>query len=275
MPFKKGQIPHNFRDLTGEKFNMLTVKELDRKENGKTYWRCVCDCGNETVVLGGSLGITKSCGCLKHVKRFEDLSGYENDDIIVLSFCEKTDKNAYYWNCKCKHCGKIIRREAMNIKRGLATCKCKHYDRVSIARSKHGRDTEIYSKWCGMKTRCFNKNDLHYKDYGGRGITICQEWLDFDKFYDWSLCNGWQKGYSIERKDVNGNYSPDNCCWIPLREQAKNKRNTIYADLNGETKRVKEWCEILGLNYKTVYNRINQCGMTPEQALTYKGKRGK
>lgn len=276
MPFQKGQVAHNFQDLTGNKYNMLTVIGLQEKKNGKTYWNCVCDCGNNTIVDTGSLkNKTKSCGCLKRIAKYADLSGFENEDIVVLSFAEKTKGNSYYWNCKCKHCGKTIKREATNIKKGLATCKCKHYEKVSKARTKRGRDTEIYSKWCGMKTRCFNHKDLNYKNYGGRGITICKEWLDFEIFYDWSLENGWEKGYSIERKDVNGNYCPENCCWIPLIEQAKNKRTTIYAELNGEVKRLKEWCEIFGLNYKTVYNRINQCGMSPEEAIVFKRKRGK
>lgn len=275
MPFKKGQTPHNFKDLTGQKYNMLTVISLHEKVDGKVYWKCMCDCGKETILDTGSLKhATKSCGCLKHIDRFADLSGYENEDIVVLSFSQKRN-GAIYWNCRCKHCGEVSVKEATNIKKGLATCKCVHYDRVSEARSKKGRNTEIYSKWIGMKTRCFNNNEKSYIHYGGRGITVCQEWLDFDNFYEWSLANGYKKGYSIERKNVDENYCPENCCWIPLIEQAKNKRNTLYAELNGETKRLNEWCEIFGLNYKTVYNRINKCGMAPEQALTYKGKRGK
>lgn len=272
MPFKKGQAAHNFQDLTGKKFNMLKVITIEKRENGKIYWKCKCDCGEEKVLDSCAIKKNKSCGCLRRIERYKDLVGYENEDIIVVSFSHKR-KGSTYWNCSCKHCGKISAKESANIKNGLATCKCIHNKRIGESKRKMGRDTEIYSKWCGMKTRCYNNRERCFVDYGGRGITVCDEWLnDFESFYDWSIQNGWEKGYSIERKDVDGNYCPENCCWIPLREQAINKRNTIYVELNGEVKRLKEWCEIYGLNYKTVYNRINQCNMTPQEALMYKRK---
>lgn len=271
MPFVKGQTAHNFKDLSGERYNMLTVISLEKIDNNMSYWNCKCDCGNEKTLSIADLKRAKSCGCAKRM-HYEDLTGYENKDIIVVSFSERR-KGRIYWNCKCKHCGNIVQRYATNIKKGLATCKCIRKKRIGEANSKPNRNTEIYSKWSGMKSRCYNKNDTHFKSYGGRGIVICDEWLNnFDGFYNWSVKNGWQKGYSIERKDVNGNYCPENCCWIPMIEQAKNKRNTIYAELNGETKRLVEWCEIMKLNPKTVYNRMYQSGMTPEEALMYKRK---
>ena len=274
MPFQKGQKAYNFKDLTGQRFNMLTVKSFYEIKNGMSYWLCVCDCKNEKVLSVSDLKNNKSCGCARKM-HFTDLSGYENEDILVLSFAERRN-GRIYWNCKCKYCGNEIQRETSNIKKGLATCKCIHKKRIKKSNSKPHRDTEIYSKWCGMKNRCYNQKEKSFEYYGKRGITVCEEWInDFDSFYNWSIENGWEKGYSIERKDVNGNYCPENCEWIPLLEQQKNKTNTIYAELNGETKRLLEWCEILCLNPKTVYNRINQCGMTPEEALLYKRKRGK
>lgn len=274
MPFEKGQKAHNFKDLTGEKFNMLTVKSFYEIKNGMSYWLCVCDCGNEKILSVADLKNNKSCGCAKK-NHYTDLSGYENDDIIVLSFAERR-KTKIYWNCQCKHCGNVVQREGANIRKGLATCKCVHKKRIGESNSKPHRDTEIYSKWCGMKNRCYNSNENKFNYYGGRGIAVCDEWLnDFDSFYEWSIKNGWQKGYSIERKDVNSNYCPENCCWVPLEEQAKNKRNTIYAVIDGEKRRLVEWCDILNINPKTVYSRIHRREMTPEEALLYSGKRGK
>lgn len=271
MPFQKGQKANNFKDLTGEKFNMLTVKSFHEIRNKMSYWLCICDCGTEKIVSVADLKRTKSCGCAKKM-HFQDLSGYENEDIVVLSFSERR-KGKIYWNCKCKHCKNIVKRETANIKKGLATCKCIHKKRIGASNSKPNRNTEIYSKWCSMKSRCYNQNEKSFEHYGGRGITICDEWLDdFNSFYEWSVQNGWEKGYSIERKNVDGNYCPENCCWIPLNKQAANKRNTFYVELNGEVKRLKEWCEIYELNYKTVYNRIKQCNMTPQEALLYKRK---
>lgn len=274
MPFKKGQKPHNFKDLTGEKRNMLTVKSLFEIKNNISYWSCECDCGKEKILSIKDLQNTKSCGCLKKVSRKEDLTDYENDDIIVVSF-QESRKGQSYWNCKCKKCGKIIQRCSSNIKNGLAVCKCVHYKRVSEEHKKFARDTRLYSIWIGIRNRCFNSNDASYEHYGKRGITICDEWNhNFETFYYWALSNGYNDELSIERKNVNGNYCPENCCWIKKSEQAKNKTNTIYATLNGETKRLIEWCEILNLNQKTVYNRIYNMGLSPEAALVYKRKRG-
>ena len=273
MPFIKGNPAHNFVDLTGKKYEMLTVESFCKIEKEKSYWICKCDCGNKKILSVSDLKKIKSCGCARKM-HYNDLSNYENEDIVVLSFSERR-KGKIYWNCKCKHCDNIIQRESTNIKKGLATCKCVHKKRIGKSNRKPNRNTEIYSKWIGMKTRCYNQNEERFDCYGGRGITICDEWLNnFDAFYDWSIKNGWQKGYSIERKDVNGDYCPENCCWIPLIKQAENKRNTIYVELNGETKRLVEWCEILGLNYKTVYSRIKQYGIEPKEALKPKRKRG-
>lgn len=199
--------------------------------------------------------------------KFIDLTGYEDINIIVIERAENRGRTIY-WKCKCKYCGEIFERSTQNIKNGLASCKCIHYKKVSNSLTKPHRDTELYSKWCGMKSRCFNSNELNYKNYGARGITMCDEWLSFDNFYEWSINNGWEKGYFIERNDVNKNYCPENCSWIPLIDQAKNKRNTLFVEVNGVTKRLKEWCEIYGKNYKTVYQRIKLYGLTPIDALT-------
>ncbi len=275
MPFKKGNVPHNFVDITGERYGKLYVESYAGKKGDQNAWNCKCDCGNNVVVCTHYLtsGKTKSCGCLRKENKgkFQDITGYENEDIIVVSlFGKKSGK--IYWNCKCKHCGKINQSAASNIKKNEATCKCIHKKRIGESNSMAGRKTKIYSKWIGMKSRCFNQKMRSYKDYGERGITICEEWLDFDNFYKWSLENGYKDGYSIERKDVNGNYCPNNCCWIPLENQAKNKRNTLYIEINNERKRLKEWCEIYGVNYKTVYQRIYKYDMSPLEALTHIGK---
>lgn len=107
---------------------------------------------------------------------------------------------------------------------------------------------KLYNVWNGMRSRCNNPNAESFHRYGGRGITICAEWSDFDSFYHWAMKNGYQKGLSIERVDVNGNYCPENCTWIPLAEQAKNTERSLMrrtVEINGETKSVKEWIEAL------------------------------
>lgn len=119
----------------------------------------------------------------------------------------------------------------------------------------------------GMKKRCLNSNCKRYKDYGGRGIHICEEWLKgFDYFAEWAYQNNYIPGLTIERKDVNGDYEPDNCCWITRKEQAYNKRQSILVEYRGEKKDLMLWCNELGLKYDTVHHRITH-GWEPDKAF--------
>ncbi|WP_051591150.1 hypothetical protein [Bacillus sp. UNC438CL73TsuS30] len=129
---------------------------------------------------------------------------------------------------------------------------------------KHGLSkTRIHGLWRKVIDRCTNLNASNYHNYGGRGIWVCNSWLnDFMAFYDWAMSNGYQEGLSLKRIDVNGNYEPSNCKWIEPREQCRNKRDTKYANINGVTKPLIEWAEIYDVPYKTVMTRL------------YRGKRG-
>jgi hypothetical protein len=92
----------------------------------------------------------------------------------------------------------------------------------------------LYKKWADMKKRCYNKNVDRYKNYGALGIEVCEEWKNnFFSFYNWSIENGWKEGLTIERKDNYGNYCPENCKYIPFNEQAYNKKNTFYVNIDG------------------------------------------
>ena len=125
-------------------------------------------------------------------------------------------------------------------------------------RIKHGFcGTKIYKKWEDMKARCNNPNNKRFKDYGGRGIKICDEWLaDFMNFYNWAICNGYKEGLTIERIDNNGNYEPSNCKWITRAEQMKNTRNCHYIEYNGETHCISEWLKILGITSRSIANKL-------------------
>lgn len=116
---------------------------------------------------------------------------------------------------------------------------------------------QLWYIYHGMKKRCYNSNCKRYKDYGGRGIVVCDEWLKgFDYFAKWAYENGYDVGLTIERDDVNGNYCPENCRWITRREQAYNKRDSIKVLYHGETKDLMVWCNELGLKYDTIHHRI-------------------
>lgn len=124
--------------------------------------------------------------------------------------------------------------------------------------------THLYRVLTGMKTRCYNKKRSVYKLYGGRGITICSEWLDsktgVQSFVSWSLENGYVKGMTIDRIDVNGNYTPENCRWIPFRRQCWNRRSNRIVKYRGQEKSIAEWCSILGYSrrYQSVIWRLDR-----------------
>ena len=120
-----------------------------------------------------------------------------------------------------------------------------------------------------MKRRCTNEDCPRYKDYGGRGITVCDEWLeDYDNFIEWALNNGYEDNLTIDRIDNDGNYEPSNCRWITREAQSRNKRTNVMVAYKGETKCLKEWCDILDLPYDATNNRIVALGWDVEKAFT-------
>lgn len=126
----------------------------------------------------------------------------------------------------------------------------------------------LWMKWNGMKRRCLTETDARYCDYGGRGIKIYQPWIDsFDNFAEWALSNGYRDDLTIERINVNGDYCPENCKWIPLKEQSYNKRTTIWVDYKGRHVQLHLLCLELGKPYDTIHNRITKMGWDAERAI--------
>lgn len=123
----------------------------------------------------------------------------------------------------------------------------------------------------GMKNRCYKPNHPSYKRYGGRGITICEEWLEpyigFKRFKKWALENGYEDELTIDRIDVNKDYSPENCRWITNKEQQNNRRDSHIVTYMGKTQTLAQWCEELGLDYDKTQARINKLHWTIEKAL--------
>lgn len=128
--------------------------------------------------------------------------------------------------------------------------------------------TRLYKIWGAMKTRCYNPNYRKYYRYGGRGIKICDEWLNsFVSFSDWSMRNGYYDNLTIDRINVNGNYEPSNCRWITVTANNRNKTNNHYIKFRGKTQTIADWAEELDMNDKTIATRIYR-GWSIEKALT-------
>ena len=128
---------------------------------------------------------------------------------------------------------------------------------------KHGlyhENANLFNTWQTMKGRCENPNRPKYKDYGGRGIKVCSEWHEASNFIMWALNNGYKKGLQLDRIDNDGDYCPDNCRFVTPKENSRNRRNTKWLTINGETKTVVEWCGQFGLSQYTVYDWIRNKG---------------
>ncbi len=125
----------------------------------------------------------------------------------------------------------------------------------------------LYRIWTGMRARCRTKTHHAYDRYGGRGITVCPEWEDYETFAQWALANGYAEDLTIERVDVNGNYCPENCTWITREDQARNRRSNINIEVGGVVKTGAEWAKELGMGKQTVLRRLRK-GMTPEEAVS-------
>lgn len=123
--------------------------------------------------------------------------------------------------------------------------------------------TPMYYAWRNMRRRCINTKDPAYKNYGGRGIKVCENWLnDFDRFHD-DMIQSYKKGLTLDRVDVNGHYTKENCRWITSKEQCRNKRNNVI--INGKT--LAEHAESMNVTYDALWRRLNRFGKTPEEAI--------
>lgn len=195
------------KDLTGMKFNKLTVIALDKNPslNNRrgSFWKCMCECGNTIIVRSDTLqcGNTSSCGCVKI-----------NQDVINLT---------------------------------------KHFRHMETR-------TRLYNEWLSLRARC---NDLNDSRYGGRGITVCDEWsLLYENFRDWALSNGYREDLTIDRINNNDGYKPDNCKWADNKTQCRNRRSNIYVidDKTGEKMIMLDYCNKYSLEYPAFVGRYHR-----------------
>jgi len=270
-------------DLVGRRFGKLVVVRFSHTGKNGNVWCCKCDCGfpvetqcRESWLIKGK---TTSCGC---EKRNIDLLNNIYNNLKVVEKLGKIHKGRdIYWRCKCLKCGnENIVANTYQIKTNVKKCDCQQI-------YNHHKDvnSRLYKTLYDMRDRCYNPNHNEYKNYGARGIKICDEWMGkygFENFYNWSIANGYKpdklengkRALSIDRINVDGNYEPSNCRWATNEIQGYNKRNTIYIEYNNKKYNLLELSKLINRTPDFIYRHYRK-GRTIEEIKTMEEKKRK
>ena len=202
-----------------------------------------------------------------------DIFGQRFSRLVVVARMGTNKNRKAVWLCECD-CGKCITAITSELRNGhIRSCGCLRREMASRLKYSHGQsNNKLHKVWSSMKTRCLNQNQDNYYRYGGRGISVCAEWLNFEPFMRWAMQSGYEEGLSLERNDVNLGYSPENCRWIPLQDQSLNTCRTRRYTYCGETLSIKEWSVRYGIAYSALFYRINN-GWPIERALLEKSRK--
>lgn len=261
---------NKFIDLTGKEFGKLTVIEFaGRDKHKRPMWLCRCSCKeqNEVIVISIRLsqGIVKCCNCSRNGIPYgsvRDLTGYVFGRLTIIKYLGSDKHNKSKWLCKCScPLGKEVEVMASNLTNGnTQSCGCIRLERSIEASQTHRMTgTPEYHSWWSMRARCYDKNNNRYERYGGRGIKVCERWLqDKQNFFD---DMGPQpkdgKRYTIERIDSNGDYTPENCKWATYEEQANNTSTNRWIEYNGQKFTIAQLAKKFNINPSIFLSRID------------------
>ena len=201
----------------------------------------------------------------------KDLTGQKFGRLTVVKQNGHKGKKVA-WLCRCD-CGNYTTVTGSELKTGgTKSCGCINKERMKgnkIRLTHGGTKTRLYGIWRSMKQRTENPKTINYELYGGRGITVCDEWRDsFEAFRDWAQESGYKDDLTIDRIDHDGPYSPENCRWVDWETQENNRCNNRLITYNGKTQSVSQWAREIGMKPKTLHRRINDKGWSVEKALT-------
>lgn len=201
------------------------------------------------------------------MSRLIDLTGKRFDRLIVKERRGTDNWKSSLWLCKCD-CGNECLVTSHNLRtKHTKSCGCLQKEATVKSHTSHGhRHTRLYGIWNSMVARCHRKNSKAFPVYGGRGITVCDEWKSFADFLEWSLANGYNDGLSLDRINNEEGYCPGNCRWVTMETQANNKRSNVVVEYKGENHTLAEWSKILGIKYATLRKRVGE-GWSVEEAF--------
>lgn len=197
-----------------------------------------------------------------------DLTGKQFGRLTVTSYHGPHECGEYLWKCRCV-CGTECIKKGVCLRNGLTkSCGCFRDETRKASKLTHGKSgSSEYRVWAGMKARCINPNTISYKNYGGKGISVCQRWLDsFTNFFD-DMGPRPSAKHQIDRIDGTGNYEPGNCRWVTPKEQQRNRNTNHRLTCHGETLTVSEWAERLNVDPKRLYCRLAR-GWSDEEIIT-------
>lgn len=187
----------------------------------------------------------------------KNLIGKRYGKLVVIKFLGRGNNGKrYYWECKCD-CGKTTKTGADHFNRVRSCGEC-------LSDISH---TKLYYVWKAMLGRCENPKDQGFHHYGGRGITVCEEWHDCRVFYNWAMKHGYREGLTLDRKNNDGPYSSKNCRFVTMRKNVNNRRTTIWIEHDGQRRTLVEWAAHLGLKENTLYHRVKIYKWPLERAL--------
>jgi hypothetical protein len=205
---------------------------------------------------------------------YKDITGNRYGRLVVKGRAGVNKSGSITWLCKCD-CGKELITSGKSLRRGeTRSCGCARNEKIAAVGKRNathgGKRTKLYAHWSAMKARCNNPANNRYELYGGRGITVCNEWANsFEAFRDWALANGYKENLTLDRKDTDGPYSPDNCRWATQKEQQNNRRDNRIITYNGISMNLQQWADKRGISRKTIQTRLSR-GWSVARALGYK-----
>jgi hypothetical protein len=262
-------------DMMFGRLRVVSRAESRRSPGGTffAYYHCVCTCGNTGEFRGKNLlnGNTRSCGCLRGEKtRVEVGMRFGRWQIIgePKLGAEPAGEMRWYVACECQ-CGKRNEVLIKNLCAGLSrSCGCFQRERAIDVHSNPNAVSRspLYSVWSSMISRCANPKNKSFARYGGRGIAVCAEWLQFPAFRTWGEASGYSAGLTLDRRDNDQGYNPGNCRWVTPLVNARNSSRPNKVQWEGKIVAVTELAERFGLRGMTVYNRIRR-GWTLQRAL--------
>lgn len=196
-----------------------------------------------------------------------DLTGQKFGMLTVVEFTGR--RNCHSWfRCECQ-CGGMTITTSNNLRRGhTISCGCFSIGKlIQRSRTHSLRWHPLYVSWIGMRNRCYYERHNRYKHYGGKGVGVYTLWQDdFIEFYRWGIANGWKKGLSLDRKDNDKDYCPDNCRFSNVPQQNRNRTSNVHLTIDGVTKILVEWSEFANVKYETLRKRLKN-GWTPKDAV--------